>query len=740
EDAWFPLRLLTALTEAIWEESESSSYSIDRLGGIFTYCCSLYGVTCMAMSVILNRTLVMASSNSSRNQQLAMNRNRGLMNSPELAEAMKRLSIISFRIGVIAILLYNGYNILTALNLHGHVGISGPSVPFLYKLLPDSLFAYDAEYFSSTNYMKSPSGQVMVGPTTDMYWPIFLSFCLLLFTETFVSVVQGKRPYTESGITIFEHSLVFQEFSSAGAALFGRSKYYRRPNEQVLVLALFLVLTHLNIHIGGLIDDNKHRLIPLTILGVSFLSYYICSIFKAKIFGFPAMLNIILMPQVLVVFVICVSALIFVIAIVAHGFRIQELNLASFFKETDEEDTNIFQDRLQDDFYTVLLDFGMVAITLAGASSYITELSLVAVDDRTWLERGNYKEAREALQISEQSNQFNLDKDTAKGYSNMISQPSKSLVSGSEVDESGIKESVSVFKKRNRQLSAIILSLVQLLYGVTKSVLIKGFPNFIRKFILRAQVEEVIVNDDETEAEFEARKSRVPEFLRKHMVRRTKAQIDLDKQKLVEIDEFSEESIADNYLNLLNGMAISEIDNSENYLGMESDLDSDYSESESVTEIVRTSERIPTTIGLSEVGAFSELITADDLTDMITTDTDVLRSHMKHDYSKGMLTRSKFAELVSVRQSHQTDMDETHKLLEVIASTRHSAPKPDNDSELLMRLDCVICQVNMREIITWPCKCFAICEPCRLRLAAKGIEGCVCCRRDVQGVSKVFIP
>ena len=107
---------------------------------------------------------------------------------------------------------------MVVLNLHYHLGLtSTSSINWLYKLIPDSLFSYDVEIFNDTKYMKTPDAQVMIGPTSDMYWPIFLTFCLLSFIETFIASIQGKKPYTESGITIFEHSLAFQEFSSNGA-------------------------------------------------------------------------------------------------------------------------------------------------------------------------------------------------------------------------------------------------------------------------------------------------------------------------------------------------------------------------------------------------------------------------------------------------------------------------------------------------------------------------------------------
>ncbi|GMF13980.1 unnamed protein product [[Candida] boidinii] len=54
--------------------------------------------------------------------------------------------------------------------------------------------------------------------------------------------------------------------------------------------------------------------------------------------------------------------------------------------------------------------------------------------------------------------------------------------------------------------------------------------------------------------------------------------------------------------------------------------------------------------------------------------------------------------------------------------------------------DCVICHTNSRQIILWPCKCLSICEGCRVSLVIRGFNECVCCRRKVEGYSKVYIP
>lgn len=50
---------------------------------------------------------------------------------------------------------------------------------------------------------------------------------------------------------------------------------------------------------------------------------------------------------------------------------------------------------------------------------------------------------------------------------------------------------------------------------------------------------------------------------------------------------------------------------------------------------------------------------------------------------------------------------------------------------------CAVCKTNKREIILWPCNCFAMCDACRVSLALRGYDTCVCCRSHVDGFSHV---
>lgn len=52
-------------------------------------------------------------------------------------------------------------------------------------------------------------------------------------------------------------------------------------------------------------------------------------------------------------------------------------------------------------------------------------------------------------------------------------------------------------------------------------------------------------------------------------------------------------------------------------------------------------------------------------------------------------------------------------------------------------LSCAVCKVNERNTILWPCRCFALCEDCRISLGLRGFSTCVCCRGKVHGYCKV---
>ncbi|KAF8499950.1 hypothetical protein JB92DRAFT_3089932 [Gautieria morchelliformis] len=59
------------------------------------------------------------------------------------------------------------------------------------------------------------------------------------------------------------------------------------------------------------------------------------------------------------------------------------------------------------------------------------------------------------------------------------------------------------------------------------------------------------------------------------------------------------------------------------------------------------------------------------------------------------------------------------------------------------RRNCVVCTVEARAVICWPCRCLALCDDCRANLASRfpaAKHTCPCCRRSVEGYSRIYIP
>lgn len=53
---------------------------------------------------------------------------------------------------------------------------------------------------------------------------------------------------------------------------------------------------------------------------------------------------------------------------------------------------------------------------------------------------------------------------------------------------------------------------------------------------------------------------------------------------------------------------------------------------------------------------------------------------------------------------------------------------------------CVVCQSAPRTVLAWPCRCLSLCDECRVSLAMNNFGTCVCCRQDVVGFSRLFVP
>jgi hypothetical protein len=98
--------------------------------------------------------------------------------------------------------------------------------------------------------------------------------------------------------------------------------------------------------------------------------------------------------------------------------------------------------------------------------------------------------------------------------------------------------------------------------------------------------------------------------------------------------------------------------------------------------------------------------------------------------SRGVLTRSK------VRQLEESSLDNRNALSHYRSLTDLpllTPPTNDRNSEnWRLQSACVVCRGSERNILIMPCRCLAICDPCREELALRKISSCPTCRRKVE--------
>ncbi|KAH9981408.1 hypothetical protein BGW80DRAFT_1434569 [Lactifluus volemus] len=121
------------------------------------------------------------------------------------------------------------------------------------------------------------------------------------------------------------------------------------------------------------------------------------------------------------------------------------------------------------------------------------------------------------------------------------------------------------------------------------------------------------------------------------------------------------------------------------------------------------------------------------------TSAPMLLAHIM-DTSSSPLTRRRYRGLVS--RQEEVAYSEQSELEAILSATRANASRrdpPTNDS----RRNCVICTVEERQIVFWPCRCLALCDDCRQNLASRlsaSKHTCPCCRQPVEGFSRIYNP
>lgn len=334
-----------------------------------------------------------------------------------------------------------------------------------------------------------------------------------------------------------------------------------------------------------------------------------------------------------------------------------------------------------DDFNGFLANLAIVALSASAKETFVEELLHIGLPKLTWLDE----------QLKARSEPEKSDNISKSSYNNYLSS----------------KDLTKLLKEKANRGEFTQKSWVALeRFSKAKTVTIM-FWRFVNALLLKRQ-------------EIEGRKE---------LERRARQLL----QPSIRDDEpFFEEQDGEliiNYKRLLTGQLMSD------------ENDSEFEEEEEETEIEEDQDdEIP------EENAFADLLQPDDLYSLLLPDKDsddsfkeILACHLSRDLKgeRNPITRSQFG-----RQSQS----EHAKLIDVIMEQRKGAFTKSEDNKTSEFLDeykqytCVICQSNPRQIILWPCTCFAICSNCRLTLVLRNFENCVCCRQPIEGYSKVYMP
>ncbi|KAK3991394.1 protein ASI3 [Cladorrhinum sp. PSN332] len=415
--------------------SRLTAESARGLGSVFGYATSKWALCCIAMALILNRTAIFAAT-----------RRRLRLRWPF------RLFL---RLPPIIVLLWQARRLLQSIQCQtspnfaelrwGNTTKSSDLMftstnAFFHDVSSTLLFgATDQESCYSVRMVPWSDGQEqheLVGSLSRL-WPLFLTFCVSQFVEVLSCTVQGRPIASETGTTLFEHSLAFAEadaaissqlgwnmFTNGGAAASAesgptiavtRAMIMNRVNTppEVLVVAFLSAMGHVTSHVLGCFDvQRKYRLFSTGFWGLCFMASIAWSIGTFSIHDpssqgllrYPTISIMGFFPHIVILAGISACAVVYFMALTISALATPEggndAEQLSFKQRFAIAHNNMqanlslsgLRIRREMDFYTALLHAGFYAITMASEAVYLNEDHRVNLKPYTWLEEERMRE------------------------------------------------------------------------------------------------------------------------------------------------------------------------------------------------------------------------------------------------------------------------------------------------------------------------------------------------------------
>ncbi|KAK9470679.1 uncharacterized protein V1510DRAFT_422467 [Dipodascopsis tothii] len=666
-----------------------------RIGTFVAYLTSPFALLCMLMAVILNRTVVFAS-----------------VRRPQPLPPSARLLIRSVAILQLARAMGP---ILTALKCYS---------PGLAPYIPGVFAVADGE----------------ACPTPDVLWYLYKAFCTGHFVETFSNALQGRVPSPDTGMTLFEYSLAFQEAQSA-----------QRPSVEVLVISLIWASNYLVFLVISVFNLQNYRLVSSSLFGMISLSYFAYSTYCGRAQFFPTVWVIGFAPHLAVLYVIVICGSIYLLAALFAGGTANLQNTLTTINISAGED-----------FYSCLLKLGITVLTSASDALYTSEGPRLALPEATWLDTLENPDLAGFVDAAPPDDEYLQISYTASAtgardvrYLGSYTPPRRRLVF------SATDGAVDAVLDADGAAAVPAPATVD---GVTHAVIRRrktsGYATMNRaskvggplaasaRHTARGRVRDVMLL---------YRLSMAYTLVRSTLVLFARLLVDVVRRRLrpktatpaptpvfvSPIEEVVPERVLSDdelYARFLQDRPMPEYDASADFAPDDDDDDDDYADDSSDSDDDRLVLRARDPALDQELFPEARNLPAD-----ITLSSLLLpQSYEELEYARVLTAHLSASHILTRSRHRELFADEADSLAAVITDRRPARTRvfgeDDDDDITTSHSLCVVCHSSQRNVVLWPCRCLAICEDCRVSLALRNFKGCVCCRREVTSFSRLYVP
>ncbi|KAH8099653.1 hypothetical protein BXZ70DRAFT_942746 [Cristinia sonorae] len=561
-----------------------------------------------------------------------------------------------------------------------------------------------AELYPSKDWsLAQRLGSWVAGKTMEeICWFTFTSVCVTLFVGALTNGLEGNNSTNQTPFNLFAYSFILYIYASPAMhvkqSLDGGNT---RPDKQIIVTLILPLASLMMTHCMEVKQKwARMRLVPTTIIGVLSLVH-----FHAVMWFFPS-------PYPLPNYIpnVVESILAFVTFTTCTLNALTQLLLTGAITKPLFGHTESLMPKWDEDFTVVMFRLGTASLEATNVAGLGNEVGWVSALPGT-LSRHSTEEHQGTIELHRSGSISYSEpilpngRKAKRGFANEITR----IKTGTQSDAtSGYMIDCVANSAWRRELAR---------FGKTLWKTLKGLWILLRHGPRRRSASEGQALED----------SRFGQG--------------------VASDAHEDDHEADYYSRFLRGEAVSDDEDddaefnprsrspSSSYPPDISEADSDEGEEEEEEQEI-TDDGIG---GSEAVSLYADLsLTASD-----TASAPVLLAHMTST-SSSPLTRRRYSRLVSGTYLTRSREDEGEGWDEYVLERREAKAWRRNEGEDdSTRRNCVVCTVEPRQIICWPCRCLALCDDCRENMASRSAaskHSCPCCRQSVEGYSKIYIP